>query len=312
MIEAWPQKQRLRPFSIFPELKFCGWLTANMLNLVSALQNFLCSAGTAVVSSLWVSWWGRSREAWATKPLSVGKLKEAEWPFSPAISVRQQHTRVCVCMFLGLCFCWPECCLLSADQRENLTHTKSSPGRSPCGDRPWLPGVLRCGKERPLLTWTRRWPRARGVEGGGSACQKVPGTDVRGTEHRRQAAVGGTAEGVGLCSLFRLLTFSPRSVSELSETGTKSQADGWYTGGTSSWASGMWDLGTCLPACATPQVLLTGLIRQREESVIEAGSVSSETTGSNRWAVGENGQLWRERERKRVCVCARAHAPFPT
>ena len=35
----------------------------------------------------------------------------------------------------------------------------------------------------------------------------------------------------GSASFFSLLTFSPRSVSDLSGTGTKSQADGWYTGG---------------------------------------------------------------------------------
>ena len=43
--------------------------------------------------------------------------------------------------------------------------------------------------------------------------------------------------GSGSARFSALLTFSPRSVSELSETGTKSQADGWYTGGTSPWAS---------------------------------------------------------------------------
>lgn len=35
----------------------------------------------------------------------------------------------------------------------------------------------------------------------------------------------------------------------------------------------------CLPSCATPQVSLTGLIGQREESLIERVR-SSETTGS--------------------------------
>ena len=71
--------------------------TQYVLNLVRALQNFSCSAGTAVVSSLWVSWRGRSREAWATKLSSVGKSQETEWPFSPSHRRQTQvHTSVCL------------------------------------------------------------------------------------------------------------------------------------------------------------------------------------------------------------------------
>ena len=51
------------------------------------------------------------------------------------------------------------------------------------------------------------------------------------------------------------------------------------------------------------QVLLTGIIRQREESLIEAGSVSSETTGT------QTDEPWVRMAsfEKCVCVCVHVH-----
>ena len=45
------------------------------------------------------------------------------------------------------------------------------------------------------------------------------------------------------------------------------------------------------------QVLLTGIIRQREESLIEAGSVSSETTGT------QTDEPWVRMASSEKCVC---------
>lgn len=71
---------------------------------------------------------------------------------------------MCVYMFLGLFLCFPECCLIYSDQRENLTHTRSSLGKAT--------GEIILGYERCLnvktvtcfLAEASLWPEAKGVE----------------------------------------------------------------------------------------------------------------------------------------------------
>ena len=203
MIEAWPQKERLRPFSIFPELKFCELLTAS----TCWIWLVLCRISCAHQAPLWLAvsefpGGGGAGRHGPQKPLSVGKSQETEWPFSPSHQRQTAHTGVCVCMFLGLCLCWPSVvCFMQARGR-----TWHIPG-VPQGGAPG--GISRgCQGCRDVARIARFPPEAGGGpepgarRGGGSACQKAPGTDVRGTGHRCPPGVCGTAGGVGL------LTFS--------------------------------------------------------------------------------------------------------
>lgn len=101
---------------------------------------------------------GRRREAWATKLSFMGKLQKTGWPFSPS---RVRHS---VCVLLGLRLCFPKCCLLYPDQRENLTDTWSPLGRA-TGEISL--GYWRCLEAERITcfpTWTGWWPETKGVE----------------------------------------------------------------------------------------------------------------------------------------------------
>lgn len=95
--------------------------TLCVLNLVNALQSFLCSACTAVVNSLWVSWW-EGQGGLNHKTIIYGQIERNRVTLFPKQSESGTSTHKCVCVFLGLCLCFPKCCLLYPDQREKLTY----------------------------------------------------------------------------------------------------------------------------------------------------------------------------------------------
>lgn len=95
------------------------------MNLAGALYGSLCLVGTVEASS--VSLPGRRNKETQTL---LGSYKNVRGSSPQVVRTTLKDIQVYVCVFLGLCLCFPECCLLFSDPEENLTYTWSSLGKA--------------------------------------------------------------------------------------------------------------------------------------------------------------------------------------